>query len=424
MYRHKISILVFLLQIVVGQSINNAVGLGNPRDITSASTFGIGSIGLVPSYSEGISLDNPVTWASGRFALLSSGFGGEQIRPGNYTGEYGFSDLYSARLILPIKNIYALGLSIKPVTNNNYWLVGETTEIFLSQTDTLPIQREINGSGGINSFRFAFSFPLSKQERNGVAVDILFGSARHNSTLVVDGTDYIFNRHDHYSGVYLKYYLYTNRYSFLNKPTNLYGLIGLPLRALTIKSEQFHLFEDVNSNGYYDYLTDYPYVRDDKYRIISLYKNIQKPISVELGCDIELKQQFHIMGEIRSQSFNSRIPPSLSPVPGAAFNSIFHINLGAIKFARELPREWHQYFHSRAGIYFDSRQINNYQENLNETGLTLGIGFNFGPTDNQIDIAYSYAKRHGPLINSNETIERFKIQMTIGDIWFVKRRAR
>ncbi|MBC8401463.1 MAG: hypothetical protein H8E14_08245 [Candidatus Marinimicrobia bacterium] len=423
MFPRKSFLLLFLLQLLCGQSINNAIGLGAPRDLTSASAFGVGSSGLIPSFSEGIALENPVTWSNGKFALLSSGFRAERINQENTGIVNGISDLNRVQLILPIKNIYALGISVVPLTNSNYWLKNESTS-FPLEDDTLSILQEIKGSGGINALRVAFGFPLTDHEKNAFTLQILFGSSRHNSILDIDGTKYIYNRHDNYSGVFLKYYIYTNRFNISNLPISLYGSIGLTLQSLALKSNQYHLFEDLNNNGNYDYLFDYPYMTDTETKTEKLYSHIQKPFSVELGYDMELKSQFHILGEISGQTFNNELHYHLSPLAGSAYNSIIHFNLGAIKFARTIPRVWYQNFHYRMGFYFDSKDLQLYQDNLIETGLSLGIGFKFGVTNNQIDLAYSYAKRQGPLTTSNEIIERFKIQMTLGDIWFVKRRTR
>ncbi len=423
MFPRKSFLLLFLLQLLYGQSINNAIGLGAPRDLTSAAAFGVGSSGLTPSFSEGIALENPVTWSNGKFALLSGGFSGEQISLDNDASGNGFSDLNRVQLILPIKNIYALGIAVVPLTNGNYWLKNEPTFLTVYD-DTLSIFQEIKGSGGINALRVAFSFPITDHEKNAFTLQILFGSSRHNSILDIEGTKYIYSRHNSYSGVYLKYYIYTNRFNISNLPISLYGSIGLTLQSLALKSEQNHLFEDLINDGQYNYSDDYPYMTETDAKTEKLYSHIQKPFSVELGYDMKLKSQFHILGEISGETFNNELPYGLSPLAGSAYNSIIHFNLGTIKFARTIPRVWYQYFHYRMGFYFDSKDLQRYQDNLIETGLSLGIGLKFGVSNNQIDLAYSYAKRQGPLTTSNEIIERFKIQLTLGDIWFVKRRTR
>ena len=49
-------------------------------------------------------------------------------------------------------------------------------------------------------------------------------------------------------------------------------------------------------------------------------------------------------------------------------------------------------------------------------------GFNFGITGNQIDLGYKLAKRDGLYLVGNETLHSFNLGISIGDLWFVKRR--
>ena len=59
-----------------------------------------------------------------------------------------------------------------------------------------------------------------------------------------------------------------------------------------------------------------------------------------------------------------------------------------------------------------------------EYGLSLGVGFNFGLTKNQIDISYLIGKREKILGVSEEIIQQISIGISLGDLWFEKRRSR
>ena len=63
-----------------------------------------------------------------------------------------------------------------------------------------------------------------------------------------------------------------------------------------------------------------------------------------------------------------------------------------------------------------------YLENINEVGLGLGVGVNFGFTGNQIDFGYKFSKRSGLHLIDKETLHTFNVGVSIGDLWFVKRR--
>jgi hypothetical protein len=53
----------------------------------------------------------------------------------------------------------------------------------------------------------------------------------------------------------------------------------------------------------------------------------------------------------------------------------------------------------------------------------MGIGFKFADTGNQIDFSYRTGSR---FINSNykELVKEFNIGLSLGDVWFLRRRAK
>ena len=67
-----------------------------------------------------------------------------------------------------------------------------------------------------------------------------------------------------------------------------------------------------------------------------------------------------------------------------------------------------------------------FQSNSNKVDkfdLSMGMGLPFGKFGNQIDFAYTFSKiKREHFIN--EEVKTIKIGLTIGDIWFVKRRNR
>ena len=54
--------------------------------------------------------------------------------------------------------------------------------------------------------------------------------------------------------------------------------------------------------------------------------------------------------------------------------------------------------------------------------IGLGVGIEFGLMRNQIDIGYQLLNRDNIYNVGSETIQSFNIGVSIGDVWFVKRR--
>ena len=52
--------------------------------------------------------------------------------------------------------------------------------------------------------------------------------------------------------------------------------------------------------------------------------------------------------------------------------------------------------------------------------ISFGFGFKFGLIGNQIDLSYRFGNREG--LNLKETIQNLNISISLGDIWFLKRR--
>ena len=89
-----------------------------------------------------------------------------------------------------------------------------------------------------------------------------------------------------------------------------------------------------------------------------------------------------------------------------------------IKFGQPFTRDR---FNFKGSLFFQKYGAKNL-ENINEVGLGLGVGYNFGITGNQIDFGYKLADRSGIYLVENETLHMFSVGISIGDLWFVKRR--
>lgn len=420
--RYKL-ILIFISSVILcGQSIYNSVGLGTALNSASAAAAGTGSTGLVPSLSSGLSLENPVTWNKSPFALLSTTVIGERL---NLAGgqQNGSTEIGSIQLILPVKGRTAWGFSLNPLTSNVYTAVGpQTTQVIYE--DTVKIKNSVDGAGGMNSLKIAYNFPLTATERNAIALEFIFGSSRYAATTELNSLPYVTSRHDSYSGLMVDYYLSSDRFSNKQRPLTLYLSVGFTVKPVRVVSDVYHLYEDKNEDGFYSSTYDFPGLLSEDYTARTVSKDVQKPIKLAVGFNYGIADYWAVQGEFTRKSYNSNLPSALQSFLGSEYLLHRHFSLGVIKFGRSIPREWYDHFHYRIGVFSKALELDGYQDLLSETGVTSGLGWRFGKTGNQLDIAYSVGWRKGPLHSGSETIERLKFQLTLGDIWFVKRRPR
>jgi opacity protein-like surface antigen len=89
-----------------------------------------------------------------------------------------------------------------------------------------------------------------------------------------------------------------------------------------------------------------------------------------------------------------------------------------MKFAQPFSRDRYNF---KGSFFIQNYGVKNL-ENINEVGLGLGVGVNFGITGNQIDFGYKFSKRSGLHLIDKETLHTFNVGVSIGDLWFVKRR--
>ena len=101
--------IILFVSFSIAQGPANSFGIGNHQKCSSPSQGGIGSVGLVPSFQNSVSLSNPVTWSNLKFTHLSVSYNGLESEIVKNNTNNGFSNLQSAQLIIPIKQKYAFG---------------------------------------------------------------------------------------------------------------------------------------------------------------------------------------------------------------------------------------------------------------------------------------------------------------------------
>ena len=95
-------------------------------------------------------------------------------------------------------------------------------------------------------------------------------------------------------------------------------------------------------------------------------------------------------------------------------------SMGFLRFGNPNSNSWQDQLTLRFGINQTKYQYYLSQSNLIENSISFGFGFKFGLIGNQIDMSYRFGNREG--LNLKETIQNLNISISLGDIWFLKRR--
>ena len=446
--------LIILSSFVYSQDVYSAYGIGELLLSHNASVIGAGSTGLMPNFQKNVSLSNPSTWTDMPFAYISINYGGLQIIDKINNRENILSGLHQFQFILPIKGKYAIGISFQPYSSQLYSLYSNNTDIKYIEQDTINFNSYLNGGGGISDLSFSLSARFLKTEKGALKFNYLFGSSRNQiSYSMNDGNNgldddfdglideegendinYIYNQRNIYDGTLISGYFSSNRINIGKRKLTISASFNSVFNSFRVKNYSFYPFEDVNNNGYYD-LSDYPTpAGNDSIPPTALkyeYKKLFIPSQYAIGLNLEMSDLLNLQAELSNWSDLANGENNVLSNLNYQLTDYQHFNISAIRFARALPRYWYESLHFRSGLFVRKYNLKMYATNetdfnqydYNDIGLSIGVGIKFGLTKNQLDFGLNLINRSDS-INNDKFITNFNIGLTIGDIWFVKRRAK
>lgn len=426
--RNKIIFSILILSIGYNQSVMNSYGIGMLDLKQDVASNGSSSNGFLPSFRKGVAISNPVTWHLLPYSYLSFGYSGnistiEEPSIQNYG-----SGLGSFNLIIPMKNKYAFGLSVMPYMNRHYILEGPGT-IYSDPVfdDTLTVQQTVSGFGGINAFKSVFSFPISENERLAFSMNFLFGSSRKINTTTLNGIDYILHERNLFKGALAHAYFYSDRMKYDQFNIATYAAFSMTVTPISLEQYIYQPFEDATTSlsdyGVYDNW-DFPSPSLTLDPINNLYEKVVSPMDYQLGFDISHPTAnyqigwYHWQDNLEKTAEFSYLDLQLKET------NRFHMSV--CKFRPINQKNTFEKLNYRFGLFMRNDLIittGSLENTINEKGASFGIGIQFGSTKNQLDLSYSISVRNG-LQFTNELNQSFSIGLSIGDLWFVKRRQR
>ena len=415
-YRN-IFISLLLLNYIHAQSVFNAYGLGLSKSGHYTATSGAGSIGLVPTFHPGVSLDNPATWPGLKFTYISGSYNSQSVSLDNRNNITYGNGLDKIQFVIPIQDRYAIGVSLKLVNNHNSYFKTDSST-FDFQGKNLITNKEFRSGGGLLAGSFGVSFPMNEKMGLGFSVDRLFGSSRDEHSLVLNDIHYRMFNIRTYSGTVMNLNFAGNFYNDNDLIVLAFARISMTGKPVSGTLYQFDLFEDRNDNYTYD-PDDYPAtVNVDTIEVSDIYA----PNSFSFGLNAGFRNDLNIFGEF--QIWNDE-------ASSANYESIYtdqigsktHFGGGIVKFGNIGARAWQDKLTFRLGAFKESYGLKYSGKTINENGITMGIGFKFAVTGNQLDFSYRTGSRS---INGDykELVKEFNIGLSLGDVWFLRRREK
>jgi hypothetical protein len=94
-----------------------------------------------------------------------------------------------------------------------------------------------------------------------------------------------------------------------------------------------------------------------------------------------------------------------------------------IRFGNLNARAWQDQITFRLGAYQDKYSLRYSGNSLIENGISIGFGFKFATTGNQIDFSFRNGTR-SITEGQKELFKEITIGVSLGDMWFLRRRAK
>ena len=418
----KIIPLILCLSLLVGQGTMNGFGLGHFYENQGITSAGNGLNSLVPGFQSNVSLSNPSTWHHLKYTHLSLSYSGDENTISDLPLLNRYSGLSYASWIVPIKSKGSFGLALVPYADQRITLTDTDTTSFIAFDDTLNLLNSFDRSGGIMAFKVGTSYLTRKNLSVGLSVDMLFGSSRQNESIFFDGSSIIQTSRTRYSGVLGEVFI---SWAFQEK-VNLFASVKQTLRDLDGIYTEKHLFDDANGNGYHDYGSplDFPLPDSVSAKDEIRLTGIHKPEQFSFGVQSKLNKQTSISFELCSIKDNGKIPVSLTLPINDWIDHSNDFKLSLVRFPNDISLDLVDKISFRTGLMYKSHTLFHSKTTVSEVGGSLGFGFKFKAVGNQVDLNYYLGNRKYSDTFKTEIIQQMQVGISLGDLWFVKRRQK
>ena len=414
--------LIFCLSLLVGQGTMNGFGLGHFYENQGITSAGNGLNSLVPGFQSNVSLSNPSTWHHLKYTHLSLSYSGDENTISELPLLNRYSGLSYASWIVPIKSKGSFGLALVPYADQRITLTDTDTTSFIAFEDTLSLLKSFDRSGGIMAFKVGTSYLIRENLSVGLSVDMLFGSSRQNESIFFDGSSIIQTSRTRYSGILGEVFISLAR----QEKINLFASVKQTLRGLDGIYTEKHLFDDANGNGYHDYGNplDFPLPDSVSAKNEIRLTGIHKPKQFSFGVQSKLNKQTSISFEFSTIKDKGTIPGSLTlPINNWIDNSN-DFKLSLVRFPNDISLDLVDKISFRTGLMYKSHTLALSNAIVSEVGGSLGFGFKFKAVGNQVDINYYLGNRKYSYTLKTEIIQQMQVGVSLGDLWFVKRRQK
>ena len=322
----------------------------------------------------------------------------------------------------PIKKWWYSSLGITPYSKMGYNIIQTSPYEY---NDTLDMHYLYYGNGGINQLFFSNAFKINEHFNIGFNANYMFGTLEQYNQISL-------NQYGSFNTIIenkitLKKFSYDLGIQYYNTFTdNLYYVLGLVYSNkinIEAKNESITLsteYYDFYNQSIIDFLADYTSYTDTISASTDPKYKIDIPAKYSIGFTIGKKDNF-VLGVDYSYQDWSDIK-SLNPDDSFDTDQTIRFGVEYIPNFYAL-RNYMKKISYRAGFYHNNSYLKLNNQQINNSGITFGLGFPIGNQRTSLNMSYTLGKR-GTTNNGliEENYSSFGINLTLYDFWFIKRK--
>ena len=390
-------------------------GIGEVRNRGYANTKGMGGISQGIRNGTWVNYLNPASYTAQDTMSFIFDFGFEGVgvnyRSGDQSNFNSFGNIHHIAIQLPLAKWMGASAGIQPFSNVGYRIRHtETNDTLLSTIG--PIKYYHNGNGGITQAYFGLAVEPFKNFSIGANMSYLFGSLDYSSENVFpENTPYISTSVLNSVVVRDIAFSFGAQYSFAFGKSKEYTVTlgatvdnetSIGAQNITFISYPFGTFADT-----IDYI-EYP------------KSGIDFPRNVTAGFTFAYKNQFLGGLEYATQDWTNAKFLNISD--SLTNSNTFRVGIQYTPNPTDL-RSYLKRVSYRAGFYHTNTYLQLRGNQINDYGITFGVGLPFRRSNTSFNISYEMGRK-GTLNNNlvQETYGIFNVGFTFYDFWFIKRK--
>ncbi len=387
------------------------------------SFYGIGDIrfkGAIENQSMGgvaieqdsihINLENPASFSNLKLTTFTTGFtyATKKLKEGDQTANTRTTSLDYLAVGLPLGKL-GIGFGLIPYSSVGY-------KIELLSTDTDPYNRRYTGTGGVNKVFLGLGYKLAPGLSLGADAQYNFGRIETSSIEIIDGVASGTRELNeaNLSGVNFNFgAMYQAK---INKKLSFLSSINYTLES-NLTSQNNRNIATVLYN------TDFEVSSVDLLDEQKEERTLKLPSKLTIGAGVGESKKWLLGGQLTmgdvgdlENSYNARTNVSYEKSIKYSIGGYYIPNYNSFSsYAKRMV--------FRAGLKYEQTGLVVNSESINDTGLSLGLGFPITGTFSNINLGFDLGKRgttSSGLVQENYV--NFRIGFSFNDRWFEKRK--